>query len=309
MARGGGGNPVTPRKVDLLSQGRLTLQSGVPVPTSDQVGKSIVYFTPYLGDTIALWNGVNWLLALFSEISITLSGLTSGKNYDVFAYFDPAGNAPVLELSSAWTNDTTRADALTLQNGIRVKAADNTRRYIGTIRATGAATTEDSLANRLVLNYYNRVRRPMYVNPGYINDNAVTTYATSSATWVRPSSVAPGASPGSTLTFLSNGEDDVEYIANFFGNNAAGGGVPIVGVGVDSVTQAAVYGNLIPQTASTSSSSSVGSKVTLSEGAHTLDMLIASLVQNPATFYADVGRVGGDAADVPSTLMAASVMN
>lgn len=138
-------------------EGRLTLETGVPVSTSDQAAKSTIYFTPDNGNRVRVYDGTTWKLYEFSELSLALTGLTSGKNYDVFVY-DNAGTL-TLELSAAWTNDTTRADALTLQDGVNVKSGATTRLYLGTIRTTGTTTTEDSNAKRFVWNRYNQAPR------------------------------------------------------------------------------------------------------------------------------------------------------
>src|SRR5215471_9655931 len=140
-------------------QGRLTTETGVPVSTSDRTAQSTLYFTPYVGNRICLYDGVRWKMYAFTERSLALSGLTSGKNYDVFLW-DNSGTL-ALELSAAWTNDTTRADAITLQDGVYVKSSATTRRYLGTVRTTGTTTIEDSLAKRFVWNMHNRVTRPM----------------------------------------------------------------------------------------------------------------------------------------------------
>lgn len=134
--------------------GRLTLTSGTPVTTSNVTAAGTLYYTPYLHDKIALYDGTRWRVYTFTEISLSLT-LTSGKNYDVFLY-DNAGTL-TLELSAAWTNDTTRADAITRQNGAWVKSGATTRRYLGTLRASGTNTTEDSDSKRFVWNYYNQV--------------------------------------------------------------------------------------------------------------------------------------------------------
>ena len=97
---------------------------------------------------------------LSSAQSLTFT-LVVGKNYDVFA-FDNSGT-PKLELGTAWTSDSVRSTALVLQDGIYAKSGATTRRYVGTIRTTVVAgQCEDSLVNRLVYNYYNRVLRKMY---------------------------------------------------------------------------------------------------------------------------------------------------
>lgn len=134
--------------------GRLTTESGVPVSTDNRTSQSTLYFTPYNGNLVSIYDGTRWKLYAFTELSLSLS-VTSGKNYDVFIY-DNAGTL-TLELSAAWTNDTTRADALTTQNGVYVKSGAATRRWLGTIRASGTNTTEDSDNKRFVWNKYNQI--------------------------------------------------------------------------------------------------------------------------------------------------------
>lgn len=155
---------------------RLTTESGVPVSTSDRTSQSTLYLTPYIGNQIALYDGsTTWTVRSTTEISLALSGLTSGKNYDVFAYW--TGSAVALELSAAWTNDTTRADALTTQSGVYVKSGATTRRLVGTIRTTGTTTTEDSATKRFVWNASNRVWRHLLAT------DSTDSWTYSSLTW------------------------------------------------------------------------------------------------------------------------------
>jgi hypothetical protein len=83
-----------------LVEGRLTLQSGTPVPTSDLTAQTTIYFTPYLGNKITLWDGAAWIDTEFTEISLALGTLTTASNYDVYAYL----NAGVVALDApvAW---------------------------------------------------------------------------------------------------------------------------------------------------------------------------------------------------------------
>lgn len=159
-----------------ICNGRLTTESGVPVSTADRTAQSTIYWTPFQGNRVALYDGTRWRLYSFSELSLALSGLTSGKNYDVFLY-DNAGTL-TLELSAAWTNDTTRADALALQDGVYVKSGATTRRYLGTLRTTATTTTEDSEAKRFLWNAYNRVQRDLAAPLETANTWTYTT-----ATW------------------------------------------------------------------------------------------------------------------------------
>lgn len=145
--------------ITLINDFRLTLTSGTPVTTSDVTGATTVYCCPYKGNRIALYDGSSrWNLRTSAEFSLALGTLTSGRPYDVFCY-DNSGT-PTLEFTS-WTNDTTRATALTYQDGVLVKSGATTRRYLGTFYTTSTTQTEDSAAKRFLWNYYHRVLRPM----------------------------------------------------------------------------------------------------------------------------------------------------
>jgi hypothetical protein len=142
-----------------MVQGRLTLTTAVPVTTADVTGATTVYFTPYGGNHIALYDGSAWQLYTFSELSLALGTITSDLPYDVFIY----NNAGTLTLELlAWTSKTARATVLVLQDGVLSKTGALTRRYLGTFHTTATTTTEDSAVKRLLWNYYNRVTRMMY---------------------------------------------------------------------------------------------------------------------------------------------------
>ena len=145
-----------------IVEGRLTLTSGTPVTTADVTGATNIYFAPYTGNRIALYDGSSdWNIRTFTVITIAVGTIDAGKPYDLFAY-DNSGTV-TFDAPLAWTNDTARATALTTQNGVLVKSGATTRRYIGTFYTTATTTTEDSYAKRLLWNYYNRVTRPMAV--------------------------------------------------------------------------------------------------------------------------------------------------
>jgi hypothetical protein len=143
-------------------QARLTTETGVAVSTSDRTSQSTLYLTPYNGNKVSVYDGTRWVIyALASDKSLALSGLTSGKNYDVFLYY--TGSTLALELSAAWSTDTARTDALTTQDGVIVKSGATSRRWVGTIRTTSTTTTADSLQRRFVWNKYNQVFRYLHI--------------------------------------------------------------------------------------------------------------------------------------------------
>jgi hypothetical protein len=141
-----------------VCEGRLTLTTGSPITTANVTAATVLYFAPYRGGRVSLWSlGFGWKVYRFDELSITLTGKTANKNYDVFLY-DNAGTL-TLELVE-WTNDSSRATAIVLLDGVYVKIGDGTRLYLGTIRITGTTgQTEDSETRRFVWNFYNAVSK------------------------------------------------------------------------------------------------------------------------------------------------------
>ena len=138
--------------------GRLTLESGVPVSTTNQTAKTTVYYTPCVHNVINLWDGANWVPTEFTEASLALGTITSALPYDVFGYL--SGGVLTLELL-AWTSDSARATAVTLQDGRYCKSGDKTRLLLGTFYTTSTTTTEDSASARYLWNSYNRIERQL----------------------------------------------------------------------------------------------------------------------------------------------------
>jgi hypothetical protein len=149
--------------------GRITLTSGVPITTSDVVGTNNIYYTPYLGDVVSLYDGTTWTPRVFTELSRTLSGLTSGALYDVVLYLN--SGTLTLDLMPAWSSSVARSADIVLQNGIYVNNSGFTSVraghsvsakqaiVVGTIRTTSATTIEDSGDKRRVSNILNPVLR------------------------------------------------------------------------------------------------------------------------------------------------------
>ena len=206
-------------------QGRLTLESGVPVSTSDQTAKTTLYYTPYTGNGILLYVSSVWTQRTFAEISLSLSGYTTGKPFDIFAY-DNAGTVALESL--VWTNDTTRATALTRQDGVPVKSGDATRLYLGTIYTSATGQCEDSKGKRYVWNAYNRVPRKLY----RAEPNASWSYSTDTFRQAN----ASAANQFDMVIGLAEDAVEAEIIVTM--SNSVGGAAVRVAFGVDSTTTA-----------------------------------------------------------------------
>jgi hypothetical protein len=259
--------------------GRLTLTSATPVTTSDVASSSTIYYTAYTSGRIALYTGTIWRMYSFTESSLALSGLTSDKNYDVFAY--ASGSTVTLELSAAWTTNTSRSTAITRQDGVLVKSGDATRRFIGTIRTISTTTTTDTVAQRFVWNLNNRIPRYLYVQ----DTTASWTY--NSATWRQIR-----ATTSNKVEAVFGDPDHVSGSSFLMWNGASGTGIAMyTSIGIDSTTVplATVTSMLMPTAPAQywwPSSSELDSYV--SEGYHAFNWLESA----HATTITGMGTVG-----------------
>jgi hypothetical protein len=159
-------------------QGRLTLLAGAPVMTTTQAAKATIYYSPYIGDKVPIWDGTVWSMATFTELSCLTTDTTknpaavgASQVHDWFVWND----AGTLRLGhgAAWTNDTTRAQAIGRINGIWTNGAAitngpaiNRGTWIGTTRSNassqldwiyGTSAVGGGAAFFGVWNAYNRV--------------------------------------------------------------------------------------------------------------------------------------------------------
>lgn len=263
------GTVATTSDVLLAQDFRLSLTSGVPVTTADVTAAGTIYMVPKTGNRIALYDGTNWNIRTSAEFSLALSGLTSGKPYDIFCY-DNAGT-PTLEFL-VWTNDTTRATALAYQDGVLVKSGAATRRYMGTFYTTGTTTTEDSATNRYLWNYYHRVQR----SAARTESTASWTYTT--ASWRQ----ANGSTSNKISIVIGVNEDAINAACHCPAYNA-GSIKASVGIGVDSTSSnsAHVFGGF-----AASSGSSLSAKYTgqVGIGKHDINWLEISAASGTTTW-------------------------
>lgn len=261
----------------IACDGRLTTLSGTAVPTADQAAATTVYFTPYKGNLITLYSDSLWKLYQFSELSLPLGTLVNNRNYDVFVYAN-ASDTPALERSAAWTNNTTRSQALALQDGVYVKASDPTRRYLGTVRSVSTTQTRDSSVQRYVWNHCNRVPRKL------ADFDVTNTWATTS-TWRQVRALA-----ANRVEVVVGLADSLVHLTMLqLASNTATSVSVATGVGVDSTTvnAAQLFGGFKNPTIATSYQAEFYSYPSV--GYHALNWLESSDGTNSVTFIGDNG--------------------
>lgn len=235
-------------------QGRLTSTSATPVLSSGVSGATTVYYTPYVGDLVPLYNGTSMLSYTFSELALALASQHTASNiYDVFVF----SNSGVLTLVTgpAWSTPTAGAGArgtgagttqITRLNGLWVNAVQITGRngsttytiganlatYLGSLFIDGSNGQVSCLVaygqSRKwgVWNAYNRV--PVYLKAG--DGTASWTYTTAA---YRQSNNAAA----NKLTLFSGLAEDVYDLLFSASVSNTSSGVPFrVGIGYNSTT-------------------------------------------------------------------------
>jgi len=260
-----------------VCQGRLTLTTGTPVPTSD-VTSGTLYFTPYKGSRISLYvHDYGWKLYPFSEINISLSGKTSATNYDVFVY-DNLGTL-TLELI-AWASATARATAIVLQDGVYVKTGALTHRFLGTVRMSATSTAADTVSKRYVWNMYNRIAR------SFAQSDATDSWTNTSASWTNWN----GSVNNSVSAVFGLDETMIELVFNATAKSTARGAT--VGIGVDSSSVNSAYSTYTFST--TESAVTANYRAYPGLGYHIFYMLETAIGATPnVTFYGDGGYSPG----------------
>lgn len=239
-----------------IAGGRLTLETGVPVTTSDQTGKTTIYYAPYVSNTINLWDGLTWNTHEFSELSQTLADTTKSPAaaainsiYDMFVWNDagtlrctrgPAWSSSSARGTGAGTTEIERVGGV-LMNKVAITngPAANRGVYVGSIATNGSgangemammygpAAAAGGTKNRLdVWNMYNRVSIRSVVR------DSTNTWSYSTATWRSSNN-----STSNRVTFINGlNEALASAVAVQSGSSASSGGGFQVGIGIDSAS-------------------------------------------------------------------------
>lgn len=235
--------------------GRLTLATGVPVMATEQAAKTVIYYTPYIGDSVFLYDGTGWVARTFTELSINLAASANwaaDKNFDVYVVDD--GGTLRLVTGAAWTDGTTRAESLTMVNGFYTNNASMTGRYgasstmtvaanrglyVGTFRASANGTTTWELGGSaaggdpVVLYVWNAFHR-VGVRAQVFDSTSSWTYATATIRAANAGHASGGVNNRASYV-CGLAEDSVAAsYCNF--PSAAGGVSAQIGIGVSSTS-------------------------------------------------------------------------
>lgn len=232
----------------VVPQGRLTLQTGTPVMTSTQSAKTTVFYTPYNGPMVPIYDGTNMVPTVFSELSQLTTDATkspaavaASSLYDMFVWND-AGTIRCTR-GPAWTNDTTRSagTALVRVNGILLNNVSITNgpaasrgTYVGTVGSNASSSIDWILPGSAaggtagVLNVWNAYNRVAF--KGSVVD--------STASWAYTTTTyrASDGSNNNRVTFISGLDENfisARMAVAITSSGAAGGNAAI---GIDSTS-------------------------------------------------------------------------
>lgn len=253
-------------------QGRLTLTSGTPVITTGVTAASTVYYTPYTGQLCPVWDGAQFNLKIFAELSLTLNvNHVLNSIYDCYIIND-ATDGVKLVTAPAWSNiaagtgsrsgtcDQTRlagilvnANQLTMRNGgTTYTVAANRGAYVGSLYIDGTAgqvtchTAYGQSRKWGVWNAYNRV--PVALKAG--DATASWTYATATLR------AANNSSANSITLFSGLAEETYDIRAAQVSNSISNGGAGIglqTGIGYNSTSAASSFAGRVMVSATSAS--------------------------------------------------------
>lgn len=183
-------------------QGYLTPTSGTPVILSDSAAATTVYYTPFVGNLVPIYNGARFVPTEFTERTLTLASQHTASNiFDVFMFSDDgvltlvtgpawssatagsgsrgtgAGTTQLTRLNGYWVN----AVSMTGRNGTDTfTVAANLGTYLGSLfidGTNGQVTCHRAFGQSRkwgIWNAYNR--QPLYLKAG--DSTASWTYTT-----------------------------------------------------------------------------------------------------------------------------------
>lgn len=274
----------------------------------------------YNGDTVevnteAMALGAGGYTLATTDNLITGAGADAGAAMAVTKlYYIYLGNSVASTFPSTLRGSTT-APTRAPNGAYYLGAAGNALnwRFVGWVYTVSNAGTPNfadtggtpvAHGQRLVANYYNRVRKDLYYCPGYNDNNATTTYASASggaAAWV-----AIRGADACLVEFISNGEDSCD--ATIFVDATDGNASQLVAIaldGLDPMANVTDHGGWVAVAPAQVWGGSSERKEVLAAGYHTYTM-VGSL--GAGVFYADFASGGSGAAhDVPGTRIEGSV--
>lgn len=245
-----------------MPQGRLTLTTATPVMTASATAQTTVYYTPYKGAYVPIWNGVRTIMTKFAELSQATTDNTkspaavaNSSNYDLFVWND-SGTLRCTR-GPAWTSDTGRGTgAGTTQitrnaDGYHTNTVAITNgpgaglgTYVGTVRSNGSAQIDYIIGGAGgaggesttlgVWNAYNRVQTTL------VNYDNTNTWNYTLLTWQLKNTGASSTANRITLV-VGLSEDCLTALNVVCSTNSSANIQRAASIGLNSVTAYSIF--------------------------------------------------------------------
>ena len=243
---------ITPRAEDFYMpgapQGRLTLTTATPVVTSALSAQTTVYYTPYIGRLVPLYNGTTfYMVDIGGELSQVTTDTTkspaacaNNSAYDVFVW-DNAGTMRATR-GPLWSSLTARGTGaatteLEMVQGVLVNKYAITNgpsaqrgTYVGSFRTNGTASIDYNAASKYLWNTYNRVKG----NIETVYSSAHTYTTASYRAWNNSTTIGQARCD----FFVGLAEDAAVVLGSFQNFNTSSTDSGFVSVGVNTTTAA-----------------------------------------------------------------------
>jgi len=245
-----------------VPQGRLTLASNTPVMNADATAQASIYYAPYNGNALPIYNGAEFIAGIFAQLTLTLNSTNhpASEVFDIYVSLQSGtptlsamywggtssrstsaggktgtGNASITQKNGIWVNNAAISSSDSFNGSTGYAIAQYQGTYLGTFYTTAAGQTSVTLTptpasggtgNIIGLyNAYNRVRCCA------MEREAATNWTYNSATW-RPSN----NSTSNRITFLDGLQQT--FVSAMFDCmiTAPSSGNSAIGIGLNSTT-------------------------------------------------------------------------
>lgn len=161
-------------------------------------------------------------------------------------------------------------------------------RFVGLVYTNSSAQFVNTALRRFVASYYNRLNHSLFTSPAYSDGNTASSFTSASTSWARAN-----AGTGSTIEWLSFGDEAMSLKVRSLAGNSGAGNATRIGIGIDSTTSARVEA---AHNGGTTVISIAGDfdDLTPSPGYHYAEFLV-NVSAGTGTYYVDDARNGASA--------------
>jgi len=197
--------------IPAIADGRLTLGAGTPVTADNVSSATSIYYTPFKGNKISLYDGTRWKMYSFTEGTLTVPS-TVYRNADVFIY----DNSGTLTLESVNWDQTSGT----------FSGATNATPIVGTSTSHGLAIGDmvgvNGLVGNTALNGYVWCVSGTTTNTITFDSSTGNGVYSSGGTWYKINNTRTTALVAQDGVYVKTGETNKKYLGTFCTTKTSG---------------------------------------------------------------------------------------